>query len=323
MSTLSRIYHSRGFQKEPFSFTGRALSWGWAKFVGRQTVDAESSKYGFTMRLPVGKAGRGSRGFFLTRDYYEPFLEILDCIVKPGDVFFDCGANQGIFSLAAAKLVGDTGKVFSFEPQPYATRCLKDNLVLNNLDNVTVTEVAVSDQAGSVMLDVSRSNVAASIVNDFGGTDTLNVETVKLDDVADEQARAHLDVVRERAAGGGREAPCGYRPWGAKAHVLQQLGHGGDRDRAHDGLPRHGPQRDRRSPSRLSWPLVHGDECDGALRMAATCDTGRGYQARDVTQHVSMPVQAAVRRHLCRQVHRRPRRGDLHDDQRPPRCLHR
>ena len=57
---------------------------------------------------------------------------------------------------------------------------------LNNLDNVTVTEAAVSDQAGSVTLDVSQSNVAASIVNDFGGTDTLNVETVKLDDIANE-----------------------------------------------------------------------------------------------------------------------------------------
>ena len=186
MSILSKIYKLRSFQKEPFSFSARAIAWGWATFIKRQTIDATSGKYKFKMRLPVGKTGRGSRGFFLTRDYYEPFLEILDSVVKPGDVFYDCGANQGIFTLAASKLVGDKGKIFSFEPQPYATRCLKDNLQLNNLDNVTVTEAAVSDQAGSVTLDVSQSNVAASIVNDFGGTDTLNVETVKLDDIANE-----------------------------------------------------------------------------------------------------------------------------------------
>ncbi|RUM92938.1 MAG: hypothetical protein DSZ28_09060 [Thiothrix sp.] len=185
MSVLSKIYNLRSFQKEPLSFTGRAIAWGWAKFTKRPTVDASSNKYNFTMRLPVGKTGSGSRGFFLTRDYYEPFLEILDSIVKPGDVFYDCGANQGIFTLAAAKLVGGQGKVFSFEPQPYAIRCIKNNLELNNLDNVTVTEAAVSDKAGSVTLDVSQSNVAASIVNDFGGTDTLKVETVRLDDVAD------------------------------------------------------------------------------------------------------------------------------------------
>jgi len=186
MSMLSKIYSLRSFQKEPFNFTGRAIAWGWAKVIKRPTIDADSDKYDFTMRLPVGKNGSGSRGFFLTRDYYEPFLEILDSIVKPGDVFYDCGANQGIFTLAAAKLVGNKGKVFSFEPQPYATRCIEDNLELNSLDNVTVTEAAVSDQAGSVTLDVSQSNVAASIVNDFGGVNTLKVETVKLDDVADE-----------------------------------------------------------------------------------------------------------------------------------------
>jgi FkbM family methyltransferase len=184
MNALTSITDLRAFQKEPASVVGRAISWSWAKLLGRKTVDASSEKYGFTMRLPVAKGGNGSRGFFLMRDYYEPFLEILDCLVKPGDVFFDCGANQGIFTFASASLVGDKGKVFSFEPQPYAVRCLEDNINLNKLENVTITEAAVSDQVGHVTLDVSQSNVAASIVNDFGGTKTLEVETIRLDDIA-------------------------------------------------------------------------------------------------------------------------------------------
>jgi FkbM family methyltransferase len=186
MTTLSSITHSRAFQKEPISFIGRASAWGWAKLMGRRTIDADSQKYDFTMRLPVSKQGYGSRGFFMMRDYYEPLLEILDSILKPGEVFFDCGANQGIFTLAAAKLVGEKGKVLSIEPQPYAVKCINENLKLNQLDNVTVTEAAVSDQKGRVTLDLSQSEVAASIVSDFGGSNTLEVETVTLDDMAEE-----------------------------------------------------------------------------------------------------------------------------------------
>src|SRR6202041_4055996 len=34
--------------------------------------------------------------------------------LQPGDVFYDLGANLGFFSLLAARIVGSTGKVFSF-----------------------------------------------------------------------------------------------------------------------------------------------------------------------------------------------------------------
>src|SRR5260370_42613294 len=35
--------------------------------------------------------------------------------VRPGDIFYDLGANIGLFSLLAAHATGPTGKVFSFE----------------------------------------------------------------------------------------------------------------------------------------------------------------------------------------------------------------
>ena len=188
MSVLGRIFRLRAFQKEPLKFAARAVQWGVLSKSGQDFVDAASEKYGFTMHLPVGKDGYGSRGFFLVRDYYEPFYEIIGQFLKLGDVFFDCGANQGIYTLAAAKLVGEKGRVFSFEPQPYAVKCLQDNLALNELNNVTIIEAAVSDQKGMVSLDLSTSEVSASIVTDFGGEKTLEVETVRLDDVAKEYA---------------------------------------------------------------------------------------------------------------------------------------
>ncbi len=151
----------------------------------RPSVDAMSPKYGFTMRLPIRKQGYGSRGFFILRDHYEPFFEILDQIVKPGGTFIDCGANQGVYTLAASMLVGKTGHVVAIDPQPYAVKCIKQNLDLNGLDNVTIIEAAVSDKKGVATLDFSQSEVSASIINNYGGSRTHDVETNRLDDIVE------------------------------------------------------------------------------------------------------------------------------------------
>jgi tRNA A58 N-methylase Trm61 len=36
--------------------------------------------------------------------------------LRAGMVFFDLGANIGMFTLLAARIVSESGKVFSFEP---------------------------------------------------------------------------------------------------------------------------------------------------------------------------------------------------------------
>ena len=52
-------------------------------------------------------------------------------LVKPGSIVFDVGANVGAHTLPLAKLVGEQGKVFAFEPTDFAYRKLSANLVLN------------------------------------------------------------------------------------------------------------------------------------------------------------------------------------------------
>src|SRR5262245_36111858 len=50
--------------------------------------------------------------------------------LKPGDVFYDVGANVGFFSLLAASLVGSRGTVIAFEPLPRNIALLQQNLAL-------------------------------------------------------------------------------------------------------------------------------------------------------------------------------------------------
>ena len=52
-------------------------------------------------------------------------------LIKEGDVVLDIGANVGAHTLPLAQLVGNTGKVFSFEPTAYAFAKQQTNIALN------------------------------------------------------------------------------------------------------------------------------------------------------------------------------------------------
>jgi FkbM family methyltransferase len=52
-------------------------------------------------------------------------------LINEGDVVLDIGANVGAHTLPLAQLVGDSGKVFSFEPTFYAFSKQKINILLN------------------------------------------------------------------------------------------------------------------------------------------------------------------------------------------------
>jgi FkbM family methyltransferase len=76
--------------------------------------------------------------------YMFDFLEQnqIDC---EGKDIIDVGANNGNFAVDFSHLVGDNGKVHSFEPQRIIYYQLCTNVFLNGLDNVYCHNVAVGD----------------------------------------------------------------------------------------------------------------------------------------------------------------------------------
>lgn len=69
-----------------------------------------------------------------------------------GEVFVDVGANIGYFTCLAGKLVGNSGLVIAFEPEPLNFRLLISNVKVNNLNNVICERLAVADFVGSAKL---------------------------------------------------------------------------------------------------------------------------------------------------------------------------
>jgi FkbM family methyltransferase len=70
-------------------------------------------------------------------------------------VFFDIGANLGLFTLTAARRVGPTGRVYAFEPSQREAQHLRHNIELNGLTNVTIVTQAVSDQCGTTRFAIA------------------------------------------------------------------------------------------------------------------------------------------------------------------------
>jgi FkbM family methyltransferase len=65
--------------------------------------------------------------------------------LHPGknDIVIDAGANIGMFTLQAARIVGSSGLIVSVEPQPDNIEFLKENIRLNSLTNVRVITKAL------------------------------------------------------------------------------------------------------------------------------------------------------------------------------------
>ncbi|MBW7912989.1 MAG: FkbM family methyltransferase [Taibaiella sp.] len=68
--------------------------------------------------------------------------------LQPGDCFLDIGAHFGYFTLLAASLVGDNGKVYAVEPASETYALLQQNTAVWN--NIKLFHKAVSDKTGMV-----------------------------------------------------------------------------------------------------------------------------------------------------------------------------
>jgi FkbM family methyltransferase len=165
---------------------GDCLSWMSGKLVPRDTrvwveiQDGPAKGLWIRVNPRTGQAVQQGIG--------EPKVQqALQEHLNPGMVFYDLGANIGFFSLLAARLVGTTGCVVSFEADPDIAARLRENLSYNKFENAIVEQKAVWSHPGTIRF----ARVDAGVSPDRGlghveaGTtasqDAISVEAVSLD----------------------------------------------------------------------------------------------------------------------------------------------
>lgn len=138
----------------------------------------------------------GSGSAFIFRDSVEPELKYLDQLLSPNDVFIDCGANIGVFTIKAATLVGPNGLVIAIEPGVESIRRLRHNIALNGFTNVRVIEKVISDEEGIFRLyHIGGGPVAYSMVG-YEGAEFEEVQAITLDKLIKELQIDRLDCLK-------------------------------------------------------------------------------------------------------------------------------
>jgi FkbM family methyltransferase len=77
------------------------------------------------------------------------FSEIFKDLIIHSNTFFDIGANVGYYSLLA-KTVNPKIEVYSFEPSIGPKHFLKENIALNNFNDIHLIEKALGDATGTI-----------------------------------------------------------------------------------------------------------------------------------------------------------------------------
>lgn len=174
------IWNHPSNRRRRFSaFTG-AVSWQLRKRLIRKPLEVNVFDGVKFICHPLSTFASNVIYFGSYSEYDE--LHFVNRYLRPGDGFFDIGANVGIYSLLAAKIVGPSGTVHAFEPFPDNADRLEQNLRRNCFNQAFVHRLAVTDHAGEVEFladgDVSNRIVASR----QEGHATIKVRCATLDD---------------------------------------------------------------------------------------------------------------------------------------------
>ncbi len=144
--------------------------------------------YGISMKIDPSKDSGVELALYETGTYESGTLHVFQNFLQAGDCFIDIGANIGLMSIFASKLVGKSGKVIAFEAHPVTFEWLRFNIELNEASNIEANAFALGKRNGNALIydnwDINRGG--ASLVVKSENSEAHPVEIKVLDELLDE-----------------------------------------------------------------------------------------------------------------------------------------
>jgi FkbM family methyltransferase len=123
-------------------------------------------------------------------------------VLEPGQVFYDVGANAGLFTIELAASFGGAIDVRAFEPQPSLARSVALSAARNGFTNVHVYQVMLGDQEGESRLFVPACSIHASAVTPSPRAQTLSCLRTTIDAAVASGAVPAPQVIKMDVEGG-------------------------------------------------------------------------------------------------------------------------
>lgn len=128
---------------------GAWVRWASVKLLSRDAMAWIEVQHGLAKGLRLKLNPRTGYSYF--QGTPEPEVQqALARHLRAGMTVYDIGANIGFFSLLAARLVGNEGRVIAFEADPEVASRLREHIKRNEFSNITVEEKAVWSETGNV-----------------------------------------------------------------------------------------------------------------------------------------------------------------------------
>jgi FkbM family methyltransferase len=112
--------------------------------------------------------------------------------IHSGSVVYDVGANRGQMSMFLSSVVGNEGKVYSFEPMMDMLNEAERNIILNGMENVEFCPIALAASNGSCVFkyspEYSTQGKLGGVEESYTvpGAASIDVETRTLDSMIEE-----------------------------------------------------------------------------------------------------------------------------------------
>ena len=201
----------RAFKLLAPGYAGRRARWLLRRWFLADRLISIAIGNGVRIRLPA--SGQLAYSFVVNGGFENTEREFVQRFLRSGDIFFDVGANTGLYTVLGAISVRKRGRVHAFEPDPKGCDLLRKNIELNNLRNVILNPVAVSNQDGTVKfascLDSAFSSMRENKYHQRRGSlEWIEVECITLDAYVEQQHLDGVDIVKIDVEG-------------AELHVLQ------------------------------------------------------------------------------------------------------
>ena len=147
------------------------------------------------------RAGYGGRGAYIFGDLLEPELCSLQHFLGAGQVFVDVGANVGVFTVKAAKEVGNDGLVIAIEPFIETALQLANNVRVNHFTNVRIRNLCIAGDTQEMRLHLNKGKPNSFSLVPKGNAESISVLSVTLDDLCRWENLKRLDYLKIDAEG--------------------------------------------------------------------------------------------------------------------------
>jgi len=151
--------------------------------------------------LPTDAHGDFVAHTIINNGVYEE--EVVDCAkkyVQPDSAVLDVGANFGQMTVIFSSMVGQKGKVYSFDADDFVFDILKKNIEVNNLVNVTPIFGAVHNVTGETLFfpeqDFVKWGAYGAYGIDYNARSGRKVPTITIDslNIADKISFMKIDI---------------------------------------------------------------------------------------------------------------------------------